>query len=106
MKIKKFLAAVVSLVMILTMLPSTAFAEDGTTGDTELTGSMKLTKTAKLQEDGTYTIDLEAYSTGSTTTTQTTEKVPLDIVLVLDQSGSMDQTMSGRTTRLTALKML
>lgn len=104
MKIKKFLAAVVSLVMILTMLPSTAFAEDGTTGDTELTGSMKLTKTAKLQEDGTYTIDLEAYSTGSTTTTQTTEKVPLDIVLVLDQSGSMDKTMSGRTSRLTALR--
>lgn len=104
MKIKRFLAAVVSLVMTLTMMPATAFAADGTTGGTEPTGSMVLSKTAELQDDGTYTIDLEAYSTGSTTITETTEKVPLDIVLVLDQSGSMAETMSGRTSRLTALK--
>lgn len=98
MKIKRFLAAVVSLVMTVTMMPATAFAADGTTGGTEPTGSMVLSKTAELQDDGTYTIDLEAYSTGSTTITETTEKVPLDIVLVLDQSGSMDEDMGGAYT--------
>ena len=42
--------------------------------------------------DGTYTIRLESYSTG-TVTQQTTTK-PTDIVLVLDQSGSMAEKFS------------
>lgn len=44
-------------------------------------------KTATLNADGSYKIRLESYSTG-TVTQQTTTK-PTDIVLVLDQSGSM-----------------
>lgn len=46
-----------------------------------------LVKNAVPNGDGTYTITLEAYTTG-TVTTETTNK-PTDIVLVLDQSGSM-----------------
>lgn len=49
---------------------------------------LELNKTAKDNGDGTYTITLEAYTTGTVTVTQTTK--PLDIVLVLDQSGSME----------------
>lgn len=41
--------------------------------------------------DGKTTIRLEVYSTGSSTTTVSTE--PVDIVLVLDVSGSMDDPM-------------
>ena len=48
---------------------------------------LELNKTATDNGDGTYTITLEAYTTGTVTVTQTTK--PLDIVLVLDQSGSM-----------------
>lgn len=48
-------------------------------------------------------ITLEAYSTGQDTITTTEEAVPLDIVLVLDQSGSMSNRF-GNTTRLKALK--
>ena len=44
-------------------------------------------KTATANDDGTYTITLEAYTTGTVTTEK--EDVPTDIVLVLDQSGSM-----------------
>ena len=89
MKIKKFFAALLSLAMVLTMLPATAMAADGET--TVGSSGVVTNKTATLTDDGTYTINLEAYATGSTTTVTTPVKsgVPLDIVLVLDQSGSM-----------------
>lgn len=50
-------------------------------------------KTAKANDDGTYTITLEAYATGSKVITEIQKDVPTDIVLVLDQSGSMDDPM-------------
>lgn len=46
-------------------------------------------KTATANDDGTYTITLEAYATGSKVITEVKEDIPTDIVLVLDQSGSM-----------------
>lgn len=89
MKIKRIFAAILSLAMVLTMLPATAMAADGET--TVGSSGVVTNKTATLTDDGTYTINLEAYATGSTTTVTTPVKsgVPLDIVLVLDQSGSM-----------------
>lgn len=50
---------------------------------------MVITKNADANEDGTYTITLEAYATGSQIITEVTKDIPTDIVLVLDQSGSM-----------------
>ena len=50
-----------------------------------------LNKTAEVNEDGTYTIRMEVYATGEKTTTTVTEEIPTDIILVLDQSGSMDE---------------
>ena len=52
-----------------------------------------LNKTAVANSDGTYTITLEAYATGETTTTVTQQ--PVDIVLVLDVSGSMSDPFQG-----------
>lgn len=46
-------------------------------------------KTVTKNENGSYKIRLESYVTGASTTTTVTEDVPTDIVLVLDQSGSM-----------------
>lgn len=54
-----------------------------------------MNKTATANKDGTYNITLEAYTTGSVSTTESTK--PTDIVLVLDQSGSMDETMKSYT---------
>lgn len=51
-----------------------------------------LNKSAKIQDDGSYQITLEAYATGASSTTISTE--PADIVLVLDVSGSMDDPMN------------
>lgn len=54
-----------------------------------------INKTATANDDGTYNIKLEAYTTGSVSTTESTK--PTDIVLVLDQSGSMDENMTSYT---------
>ena len=66
--------------------PAQAFAL--TRGVQKDATGLELSKTATDNGDGTYTITLEAYTTGTVTVTQTTK--PLDIVLVLDQSGSME----------------
>lgn len=50
---------------------------------------MKISKTATANGDGSYTITLEAFATGSKTTTVQEKDIPTDIILVLDQSGSM-----------------
>lgn len=47
-------------------------------------------------EDGDFDITIEVYTTGSVTTT--TKTTPVDIVLVLDQSGSMAYNFSGDQT--------
>lgn len=62
-------------------------------GETQDDG-LELTKTVTPKADGGYTVHLEAYTTG-TVTTSTTMK-PCDIVLVLDQSGSMAKDFSGK----------
>lgn len=50
---------------------------------------MKISKTATANKDGSYTITLEAYATGAKVISEITKDVPTDIILVLDQSGSM-----------------
>lgn len=64
----------------------TTLGLDGNTTDSDNDG-LVMSKTAKDNGNGTYTITLEAYTTGTVTTEK--EDVPTDIVLVLDQSGSM-----------------
>lgn len=54
---------------------------------------MRISKTATKNTDGTYTITLEAYATGSKVISVEKTDLPADIVLVLDQSGSMDNDM-------------
>ena len=65
------------------------------TGETQDDG-LKLTKTVTPKADGGYTVHLEAYTTGTVTTSTTTK--PCDIVLVLDQSGSMADDFNGEET--------
>lgn len=57
---------------------------------------LALSKTATTNADGTYTITMEAYTTGEVITS--TKTVPVDIVLVLDQSGSMAYDFNGNST--------
>lgn len=57
--------------------------------DNEPDSGMKISKTATANADGSYTIMLEAYATGEKVISEITKDVPTDIILVLDQSGSM-----------------
>ncbi|MDD3808824.1 MAG: VWA domain-containing protein [Erysipelotrichaceae bacterium] len=64
--------------------------------------TIHMDKTATYNGDGTYTINLETYVTGDITVTS--EDVPVDFILVLDQSGSMDSYFASGKTRMEALK--
>lgn len=90
----KAVSLLLSVALLLSIvIPGTlalqAFAT-GTQGDS----GMVIDKTAQKNGDGSYTITLEAYATGSKITTETKTDVPTDIVLVLDQSGSMTENMN------------
>ena len=65
-------------------------------GANELKDGLNLSKTATANADGSYKIRMEAFTTGTVTTT--TSIAPCDIVLVLDQSGSMADNFDGNET--------
>ncbi len=110
--LKKGIISLLAFVMALTLTPSVFAATDEDASGSGTAASYKVTnpgassedglysnKTLSLNDDGTGTITLETYVTGSIQQTGT----PTDIVLVLDVSQSMSQSM-GSTTRLAALK--
>lgn len=105
---KQALALVLALVMALSLvaLPSFAAGGDESAGDTGMPyingqggtftkDGLVMSKTIEKTGDGRFLLTLEAYATGSTTTTTT--KKPVDIVLVLDVSGSMDENLMNYT---------
>lgn len=99
-KWKQALALVLALVMALSLvaLPSFAADEDSTGTGTAVTGGSTNTpglELRKVYDPSKGLLTLEAYATGSTTTTTST--APVDIVLVLDVSGSMDKNIVSYT---------
>lgn len=95
-KWKQALALVLALVMALSLVALPSFAADEETGGgTAVTGGSTNTPGLELRkayDPSTGLLTLEAYATGSTTTTTSTE--PVDIILVLDVSGSMKDNIS------------
>lgn len=99
-KWKQALALVLALVMALSLVALPSFAADGdSTGTgTAATGGSSNTpglELRKVYNPSTGLLTLEAYATGSTTTTTSTE--PVDIILVLDVSGSMEDSIVSYT---------
>lgn len=85
MKKKKILSLILCLSLFCSLIVPASSAYADQPGDS----GMQVSKTAEANQDGTYTITLEAYATGSQVTSTITEDIPTDIILVLDQSGSM-----------------
>lgn len=87
MKKTKLLSLLLCLSLVCTLFVSgtTAYAE----GESNPGDGMKINKTATVNNDGSTTITLEAFATGSKVITTETKDVPTDIILVIDQSGSM-----------------
>ena len=76
--------------MILYYLP------DGSDGYTEqVESNLHLDKSATLEDNGTYTVWMETFTTDNPVTTLIQQNTPLDIVLVLDQSASMYNIITG-----------
>lgn len=100
---KRALALVLALVMALSLVALPSFAADEgdtgtgtdnglpyvkeTGGEDNSNDGLVLSKTVAPGENGQFLLTLEAYATGQTATT--VSELPLDIVLVLDVSGSM-----------------
>lgn len=111
---QRALAFLLCLLMVVTLLPvmgASAAEGDVQPADTvKATEGLNMSKQLRLTSDGTYTITLEAYATGESQTVTKKSGVPLDIVLVIDQSGSMAWNDNGKNTnnendrRMTKLK--
>ena len=65
----------------------------GSKGSGNTPDGLELDKNIVENPDGTYTITLDSYTTGEVTSTEIS--TPVDIVLVLDQSGSMAYDFDG-----------
>ncbi len=62
------------------------------------TDGVVTSKTVTANGDGTYTVNLETYVTGAKVTTAVEKQIPTDIIIVVDQSGSMQFSMDKSTT--------
>ena len=92
---KRGLALLMCICMIFTLLPFSAFAdaEKPYTEHSETNGVV-MDKTVKHVSDDTYKVTLEQYVEGRVTPGKTT---PIDVVLVLDVSGSMGYSFGNGT---------
>lgn len=103
---KQALALVLALVMALSLvaLPSFAAGEEDSAGNGsprveyagesgKNNGGLVMTKTVRQTSESEFLLTLEAYATGETRTE--TKDIPMDIVLVLDVSGSMYDPING-----------
>ena len=115
---KKILALVLALVMALSLvaLPSFAAGEEDSAGNGsprveyagesgKNNGGLVMSKTVtKGEGDDQFLLTLEAFATGETRTE--TKDIPMDIVLVLDVSGSMSKRINGygSQSKINALK--
>ena len=92
-KARRLLSWVCVLALCMSLLPVTALAaptESGTQENpvTNTKNQVTVNKWVSQDQDGSYRLNMEAYASNEVTSTTTTK--PLDIVLVLDVSGSMD----------------
>lgn len=103
---KRILSAFLVLCMMLTMVPTAALAAEDPGGGngsdrvhTESNDGVVVDKTVNYDGDGNYSLTLEAYVTNEVT--KGSKTTPLDIVLVLDVSGSMAQNTTSYTYEAT-----
>lgn len=97
---KKALALILTLIMVLGLMPAAMAAtnNDPIQSVTKTDNDIVIKKSIHPNNDGSYALTIEAYATGTSSTT--TQSVPLDIVLVLDVSGSMEDILLVMTNNI------
>ena len=109
---QRALAFLLCLLMVATLLPVMGASAAEGVGGNEVTNptytgadsGLVLSKTLTEDTNGNYSLKLEAYATGDVKTTPDTV-APMDIVLVLDQSGSMAENFGNSVQLKNADKM-
>lgn len=92
---KRIIALLLALILTVGLLPTVALAADETAKpiasvrDNDSSGNVHVKKEIYQNDDGTYKVRLESWATGTQTVTE--KHLPMDIVLVLDVSGSMKE---------------
>lgn len=92
---KRIIALLLALILTVGLLPTVALAAEGTAKpiasvrDNDSSGNVHVKKEIYQNDDGTYKVRLESWATGTQTVTE--KHLPMDIVLVLDVSGSMKE---------------
>ncbi|MBE7016247.1 MAG: hypothetical protein E7417_05465 [Ruminococcaceae bacterium] len=86
-KSNKFMALLLTLTMLMTMISGLTITVSAATNPVVLTKELIITDEGMPNE-----LKLEAYVTGSLETSS--GSIPADIILVLDQSGSMDDNIT------------
>lgn len=90
---KRIIALLLALILTVGLLPTVALAAEGTAGPiasvtgNDSSGNVHVKKEIYQNDDGTYKVRLESWATGTQTIVE--KHLPMDIVLVLDVSGSM-----------------
>lgn len=90
---KRIIALLLALILTVGLLPMVALAAEGTAGPiasvtgNDSSGNVHVKKEIYQNDDGTYKVRLESWATGTQTIVE--KHLPMDIVLVLDVSGSM-----------------
>lgn len=106
---QRALAFLLCLLMVVTLLPVMgASAAEGLqpSDKVEAVEGLNMSKQLSLGSDGTYTITLEAFATGESQTVTQKSGAPLDIVLVIDQSGSMAYNDNGNSTNTASARRM
>lgn len=104
---RKLLATLLTAAMLLTMLPATMFAGEPGSGETTSVSTAKdspiqIKKSIEKDSEGDLQLVIDAWATGEKTVSETVK--PVDIVLVLDQSGSMAEGTGEVNYQYTALE--
>ena len=100
---KRIIALLLALILTVGLLPTVALAAEGenpTTDSGSVTkeaskDNLNLVKTVTKERDN-YKVTLESWATGTVTSSST--PVPMDIILLLDQSGSMKKNFTSSST--------
>ena len=104
---KRLLAILLALTLVVSLMPVGVMAVEGLDGgdttqpqttssvSTASDSPVQITKSVEKTGNGNYELTMEAYVTGNVSPSTT---APLDIVLVLDVSGSMDDPFGEMTS--------
>ncbi len=90
---KRVMSLLLVMLMVFALLPAAAMAADPVNPSQADSGDLHVTKKLEASGNGNYSITLESWATGNDFQIGG-EALPMDIVLVLDQSGSMDEDIS------------